>query len=397
MKIAILTELYEATVKYLYESFPGLDEKNFLEQKEIVDNYASIWASGWEDALTKHEIEVLSIPINLPLFLISWQKENNSSAVESNYIIVDMLNKFKPDVLLYDNYNLELLLFIKEKISSIKKVILWSGSAIANSEIFNNVDLVLSCAPETVQILKEQGKVAEHLNHSFNKKLLGSENLLSDKYDFIFIGQIYRAIGFHMERNMLLKEIVKTTNVKIFSSAYELEFSDILHHLVKKSALTLLFPVYYVLKQFSNEYSPKLEKAKRYPLFPYSLKLKKVLLPTVYGKKMYNVIRNSKIVLNIHADSSPLYASNMRLFETTGAGSCLLTDWRKNIKDFFKEDEEVVTYRNANECSDKAKWLLNNDKEREAIANKGQQKTFSSHLYEHRAPELIGIIKKHLQ
>ena len=396
MKIAILTELYEATVKYLYESFPALDEKNFLEQKEIVDNNASIWASGWEDALAKHDIEVLSIPINLPLFLASWQKENNSYAIESNQIILDMFNKFKPDVLLYDNYNLELLLLIKDKITSIKKVILWSGSAIAKSDVFHHVDLVLSCAPETVQILLQQGKVAEHLNHAFNKRLLGVENLFPDKYDFIFIGQIYRAIGFHMERNIILKEIVKTTSLKIFSSAYELGFSDILHHLTKKSVLTLLLPVYLVLRQFSNAYLQKFEKAKKYPLLPYSLKLKKALLPTVYGKKMYDVIRNSKIVLNIHADSSPLYASNMRLFETTGAGSCLLTDWRKNINDLFKEDEEVVTYRNAKECADKAQWLLNNDKERESIAKKGQQKTFSSHLFDHRAPELISIIKKHL-
>lgn len=252
------------------------------------------------------------------------------------------------------------------------------------------------CSPETVKFLQQQGKAAEHLHHGFNKRLLASENLFPDKYNFIFIGQIYRAIGFHMKRNSVLKEIVNQMELKIFSSAYQLRFSDILHHLTKKSALTLLLLVYYLLKNFFSEYLPKYEKAKRYPVFPYSLKLKKVLLPPVYGKKMYDVIRNSKIVLNIHADSSPLYASNMRLFETTGVGSCFLTDWKQNINELFKEDEEVVTYRNVKECVDKAKWLLENDKEREKIANKGQQKTFASHLYEHRAPKLISIIKKYL-
>lgn len=396
MKIAILTELYAATVKYLYETFPSLSEKSFLEQKEIIDSNASIWSSGWEDALVKHNIEVLSIPINLPLFLANWRKEINSNAIESSQIILDMLNKFMPDILLYDNYNLELLHLIKNKITSIKRVILWSGSAIANSNIFNHVDLVLSCAPETVKILRQQGKIAEHLNHAFNKRLLSTDNSFSDKYNLIFIGQIYRAIGFHMYRDKMLKEIVRNLDLKIFSSAYELGLSDFLHHLTKKSALTLLLPVYFLLDQFSDEYSPKLEKAKKYPFFPYSLKLKKSLRPTVYGKKMYDVIRNSKIVLNIHADSSPLYASNMRLFETTGVGSCLLTDWKENINELFKEGEEIVTYRNTEECIEKAKWLLEHDQERESIALKGQQRTFSSHLYKHRVPEFLTIIKKHL-
>lgn len=70
--------------------------------------------------------------------------------------------------------------------------------------------------------------------------------------------------------------------------------------------------------------------------------------------------------------------------------------WKQNINELYKEDEEVVTYRNVKDCIDKAKWLSENDKEREKIANKGQQKIFSSHLYEHRAPELISIIKKYL-
>jgi len=394
MKIAILTELYEATVKYLYETFPHLNEKSFQEQKEIIDNNASIWASGWEDALLKHNIEVLGIPVNLSLFLKSWQKENNSSALGSNQILLDILNKFKPDILLYDNYNLELLHLIKNKVTSIKRVILWTGSAVVNSNIFNHVDLVLSCAPEAVKTFRQQGKTAEHLNHAFNKQLLSTENSFPGKYDMIFVGQIYRAIGFHMNRDKMLKEIVKNVELKIFSSAYELGLSDFLYHFVKKSALTLLLPFYFVLKQFSDEYEPKLAKAKKYPFFPYSLKLKGSLCPTVYGKNMYDVIRNTKVVLNIHADSSPLYASNMRLFETTGVGSCLLTDWKVNINELFREDTEVVTFRSEQECVEKAKWLLGHDEERKKIALAGQQRVFSSHLYEHRAPEFMDIIKK---
>jgi len=101
--------------------------------------------------------------------------------------------------------------------------------------------------------------------------------------------------------------------------------------------------------------------------------------------------------LNIHADSSPQFAFNMKLFETTGVGSCLLTDWKENINQLFEEDEEIVTYRSPEECVQKAKWLLANSRELGIIAKKGQQRTFASHLYEHRVPEFLSIIKKHLE
>jgi spore maturation protein CgeB len=112
---------------------------------------------------------------------------------------------------------------------------------------------------------------------------------------------------------------------------------------------------------------------------------------------MYDVIKAAKVVLNIHADSSPIYASNMRLFETTGIGSCLLTDWKINMNELFKEDTEAVTFRSEQDCVDKAKWLLSHDEERNNIALAGQRRVFSSHLYEHRLPEFLDIIKKHLK
>ena len=32
----------------------------------------------------------------------------------------------------------------------------------------------------------------------------------------------------------------------------------------------------------------------------------------------------------------------MRLFEATGCGTLLITDWKENIEDFFKIDKEIV-------------------------------------------------------
>lgn len=384
-------------IDYAYKLFPNLSEQSYIDQKKVIDNHISIWASGWENALEEKNIPVLTIPTNVPQFLKKWAEENNFQHSERLQIIIEMLKRFLPDVLFYDLYDDDLLEKIKASVPSIKLIALWKGSPPVDMKIFKHVDLTISCAPEEVAYLNKIGIKAEHLNHAFNKNVLALQTQSDKKHDAVFIGQIYRAVGFHINRDKVLKEIIKEMELRIFSSAYDLGVYDFLYHIAKKTTLILLLPFYYSLNLFTGKYSSEVEKAKKYSFFPYSLKLKKSLQPAVYGKGMYDVIKSSKVVLNIHADSSPLYASNMRLFETTGVGSCLLTDWKENINRLFTVDEEIVAYRSPKECAEKIKWLLEHDSEREFIAKKGQQRTFSSHLYEHRVPELLDIINKHLK
>lgn len=397
MQIAILTYLYPETIEYLYKLFPSLQEQNHINQKQIIDKHISIWASGWEKALEEQKIPVLTIPTNIPLFLRKWAEENNFPLTDKVKIIIEMLKRFLPNVLFYDLYDYDLLKQIKASIPSIKLIALWKGSPPVDMEIFKHVDLTISCAPEEVKHLRELSIKAEHLHHAFNKNILNNQKLTNEQYDVIFIGQIFKSIGFHINRDRILNKLVKDLNLTIFSRAYDLSVYDFALHFSKKAILTLLLPFYFGVNKINGKYKSQIEKSLMYPITPYSPSLKIFLRAPVYGKVMYDVIKNAKVVLNIHADSSPIYASNMRLFETTGIGSCLLTDWKTNINEIYKEDIEVLTFRSEQECVDKAKWLLNHDEERNKVALAGQKRVFSSHLYEHRLPEFLDIIKKHLR
>jgi spore maturation protein CgeB len=108
---------------------------------------------------------------------------------------------------------------------------------------------------------------------------------------------------------------------------------------------------------------------------------------------MYETVRDAKVTLNIHADSSDRYASNMRLFEVTGVGGCLLTDWKPNLGELFALDREVVAYRSPAECIEKARWLLEHPDARAAIAKAGQARTLRSHTFAHRAGRFAEIVK----
>jgi spore maturation protein CgeB len=78
----------------------------------------------------------------------------------------------------------------------------------------------------------------------------------------------------------------------------------------------------------------------------------------------------------------------MRLFEATGVGTCLITDWKKNLQQLFEPDKEIVVYESAEEMVEKTKWLLNHPREREEIASAGKERTMKDHTYARRAEQL---------
>jgi spore maturation protein CgeB len=118
--------------------------------------------------------------------------------------------------------------------------------------------------------------------------------------------------------------------------------------------------------------------------------------PAVYGLEMFQTLRDSRVTFNNHIDLSAASASNMRLFESTGVGTCLLTDRKPNLPSLFEPDREVVAYGSTEECVEKVRWLLEHEAEREEIARAGQARVLREHTFAHRAPRLDALIRASL-
>jgi spore maturation protein CgeB len=116
-----------------------------------------------------------------------------------------------------------------------------------------------------------------------------------------------------------------------------------------------------------------------------------------WGKRMYGILRDSRITLNFHIDLAEDYANNLRLFEATGVGTMLLTDHKRNLDDLFEPGKEVAVYRTAEECVEVARYYLEHEKERQAIAVAGQQRTLRQHTYRLRMQELSALFERQLQ
>lgn len=80
---------------------------------------------------------------------------------------------------------------------------------------------------------------------------------------------------------------------------------------------------------------------------------------------------------------------NMRVFETLGTRTCLLTDDIPDIHEHFTDMEHLVLFRSVDEAMDKMKLLLADDFWRQTIALNGYQLVLNKHTYECRAKEIL--------
>ena len=108
---------------------------------------------------------------------------------------------------------------------------------------------------------------------------------------------------------------------------------------------------------------------------------------------MYQVLRRSRITLNSHIDLAGREAGNMRLFEATGVGAFLLTDFKDNLDTLFAPDKEVAVWRTIDDCLDVIGRMIGNDDGRAAIARAGHTRTMAQHTYRHRAMEILGFVE----
>jgi spore maturation protein CgeB len=126
---------------------------------------------------------------------------------------------------------------------------------------------------------------------------------------------------------------------------------------------------------------------------PASSPLHRCFQGEVWGAEMYQALRRSRVTLNSHIDMAGREAGNMRLFEATGVGTFLLTDFKDNLDTLFEPGREVAAWRSIPECLTSLEHYLHNDRERQRIAEAGQSRTLLHHTYRHRILEILGFLE----
>ncbi len=118
--------------------------------------------------------------------------------------------------------------------------------------------------------------------------------------------------------------------------------------------------------------------------------------PAVWGMDMFKALKQGRIVVNSHVDMALGESQNMRLYEATGVGSFLLTEYSPQLSEVFEPGVEIETYASVDEMEDKITYYLDHPDKRERIAQKGQERCLKDHGVEVRAKQLDAIIKEYL-
>ena len=408
MKMFWIDDVYPVALANIFSeegNISGLSLPYHALKARIDASYINYYATGWCRALENIGYETENVVMSAAPLQKQWLEEygGDRGDLSLEEILLLQIKKYHPKVVFVsDCCNAKFVQCIKREVPSVKLIIGWAGSAVAKDparkQLWKILDIMLCCAPERVLALRQEGANAVHMNHAFPREVIPSLHRRENKHTTIsFVGSLVRGKDYHLAREQLLLSLADALPLKIYSpSAYISK-----RHLLK-SALNIGF--YNIIRLFphwvkEDILSPlpimgRICKRKEHPHFPINFDLYRKLTPPVFGGEMFEVLFNSDIVLNMHADSSPEYASNMRLYEATGVGSCLLTDSKKNMKDLFTPEKEVVIYDSISDCIEKATWLMQHPEERERIAKAGKRRCLQDHTYDNRAVEFDKIIRK---
>lgn len=89
---------------------------------------------------------------------------------------------------------------------------------------------------------------------------------------------------------------------------------------------------------------------------------------------------------------------NMRVFEALCSGSLLITDQApgSGLEEFFKDKEHLVIYKDK-DLEETISYYLENESERERIANEGRNEVLARHTYKHRAESMIHVLNRKVE
>jgi len=114
----------------------------------------------------------------------------------------------------------------------------------------------------------------------------------------------------------------------------------------------------------------------------------------VYGEELIKLYAHSGIVLDIHflfSQIPEIPNVTLRVFEVPAAGGFVLTNFSPQLPNLFKLDEEIICYKSAGECREKAHYFLKNPGLRKKIADKGRERVLREHTFENRLRAILRI------
>jgi spore maturation protein CgeB len=103
-------------------------------------------------------------------------------------------------------------------------------------------------------------------------------------------------------------------------------------------------------------------------------------------EEMVEIFQTSRINLNFSTAAAAWARPQVkgRVFEVTGCGGFLLTEYVKGLEDVFEIGKEIDVFRNKDELAEKVEYYLKHEEERARMAKAGLARAQKEHTYQKR-------------
>jgi radical SAM superfamily enzyme YgiQ (UPF0313 family)/2-polyprenyl-3-methyl-5-hydroxy-6-metoxy-1,4-benzoquinol methylase len=349
-RILFINTYYSGFIKSLYQAHPDLSSFPYWQQKRFVQEHCFGDSDFYSSGMIAAGWAADDIVINCTELQASWSKEQGCSLQDINLIAREQIRRFNPDVIYLQDLGLASTDFLESLRPYTRLIAGQIASPLPPHADLGGIDILFSSFPHFIEEFRRRGKTAWYQPLAFEPRVLQRLPRFERAYPATFVGGISPHHGKGFETLQTIAELVP---VDFWGYGAD-----------------LIPPDSPVRQRHHGE---------------------------AWGMEMFAILQQSAITLNRHIDVAGDYANNMRLFEATGCGALLITDYRSNLNELFKIGKEVVAYRSPEEAAELIKYYQNNPEEAAAIATAGQERTLRDHTYTRRMEQSAEILERHLR
>lgn len=426
---------YAAAFRKFLDHRVWTEDASFASLMQAFGSSAIGYGGGLSKAFEKLGYEVMHVVSNFQPLQARWALENGFEYSEGGWeseILCKQVEAFKPDVVLFQGMPVTPRDFAQRFPETL--ITLFSGYPMP-SDCLPGAEVIFCCASNIVEYYQDLGLITRLTHHSFDETIL--EQVLPQEsprdYEFTFLGSSGFNLGMASSgRYWALFEMLRRTPLVAWldedfgvSGNVQGEFDPLLPDhpwsggflaqakelgepyisAIRDSAGLLL-----QLREGGHVESllgrlhricwrlHRVTPSAPLPLLPLRMLFPSSCHEPLFGLDMFETIGRSNIIFNRHTNFGieKCVVGNMRLFEATGMGACLLTDMGTNLPSLFEPDYEVVAYSSEDDRLEKVGYLLNHPDKAREIGEAGMRRVMRDHTCLCRASEMDAVIRERL-
>lgn len=404
--------LYKAQYqKFFVEQ--ALDKLSYEQALQKLRDDGFLYPSGFRRQMQTRGYRVVETVADFRPLQEMWVRDTTAS-VDSNLtdIFLEQVKTWKPDIIYFqelDVLGLQVRRSLKSTFPFIKVVTGFKGFPPKNYEDYQDLDFIFIPYPAFESQWHKAGITTYSLPHCFDPgdahwDRFREQRTIRPK-PAVFVGSSGYGNANQQGRYELLRELLASTPLEVWGLEQPVHIAKLIIRSLLLRFLSSLprsvllrlqtaagLPVANVLVRESL-----LVKEGKLPLVEWYIDKKPLrdLFPkhvheAISGVDYLTLLSEAQLALNIHTDV-PGEAGNIRMFEVTGVGTCLLVDRRQGLEELFSEDE-ILLYDSVDDCKRKIQDLLNNPGRALEIARRGHKRTWLSHTSEQRCQVIAEVL-----